>query len=100
MPQLWLPNRIAKRDGHTDLVLPLDRKVREELLTLMAMAIETLHRHRAQGGINDERFSAFNQDHGTAPGAQGDRLPQAVVTQAGCGKPGESTPTVHDGGAG
>jgi len=64
--QLWLLNRTTERDEQVDL-LPLDRKVREELLTLMAMAIETLHKHQAQGEMNDERFSLLDQDHTAAP---------------------------------
>lgn len=100
MPQLWLINRAPDRERQADLVRPLDRKVREELLTLMAMAIETLHRHQAQGEMYDERFSVLDQDHGPAPSAQGDRLPQTIVTEAGCGELGESTTPIFDGGSG
>ena len=100
MPQLWLLNRVPEQDRQSDLVLPLDRKVREELLTLMATAIETLHKHQAQGEMYDEQFSVLEQNHGTAPSAQGDRLPQAVVTEAGHRELGESTTPVFDGGSG
>jgi hypothetical protein len=100
MPQLWLLNRAPERERQADLVLPIDRKVREELLTLMAMAIETLHRHQSQGEMCDERFSVLDQDHGTAPSAQGDRLPQTVVSETGRGEPGKSTTPIFDGGSG
>jgi hypothetical protein len=100
VPQLWLFNWATERERQADFVLPLDRTGREQLLTLMATAIETLHRHQVQGEMDDEQFSILDQDQGTAPTAEGDRLPQAVVTETGRGEPGESTPSVCDGGAG
>ncbi len=65
MKQLWLlePPEPTERVP----AIPLDPQTRNELLSLMATAIETVHIHQAKGQTKDEGLAASHEDHGTTP---------------------------------
>lgn len=64
MIQLWLLDPIPARE--LEPAIPLDPRTRDELLALMATAIETVHINQAKGATKDERLAA-NEDHRTPP---------------------------------
>jgi hypothetical protein len=49
-----------------DPTIPLDPRTRDELLALMAAAIETVHINQEKGATKDERLTA-DEDHRTPP---------------------------------
>jgi hypothetical protein len=62
--QLWLLKPIPARE--IDPTIPLDPRTRDELLALMAAAIETVHINQEKGATKDERLTA-DEDHRTPP---------------------------------
>jgi hypothetical protein len=58
--QLWLLEPIPARE--LGPAIPLDPRTRDELLALMAIAIETVHVNQAKGVAKDARLTA-NEDH-------------------------------------
>ncbi len=63
MNQLWLLEPIPARE--LEPAIPLDPKTRDELLALMATAIETVHVNQAKGATKDARLAA-DEDHRTS----------------------------------
>ncbi len=64
MNQLWLLDPIPARE--LDPAIPLDLRTRDELLALMATAVESVHVNQAKGATKDARLAA-DEDHRTPP---------------------------------
>lgn len=65
MKQLWLVEPTVEKEQRPEV--PLDPRTRNELLSLMATAIETVHIQQTQGETKDAPVTVSHEDYGTAP---------------------------------
>ena len=84
MKQRWLIKpHLANEPTRT---LELDSPTRDELIILMATAIESVYlQHlnlKTKEALTDERITAASQDHCGTPQPQSNCLPQAIVAEA------------------
>jgi hypothetical protein len=100
MKQRWLINPLPVNE--LSPTFELNSPARDELITLMATAIEHVclqqtNLHQQTHGVPTDELTTTSQDHCGAPEPQSDCLPEAIITETSRSESRKPAAAVCDG---